>query len=41
MPLIECICDLITINPLLSNENHDDFLLVLKAEKSLQINDVG
>ncbi|CAF0935198.1 unnamed protein product [Adineta steineri] len=31
--LIECICDLIHINKLLTNETHNDFFLELKCEK--------
>ncbi len=38
--MIECICDLVNINQLLSNESHDDFLLQLKQEKSMNIDNV-
>ncbi len=38
--LIECMCDLVNINQLLSNETDDDFLIELKCEKSYNTNDV-
>lgn len=41
MSLFECICDLVRINQLLSNETHSDFLLELKTEKSININELN